>query len=150
MIILYNTFTYWLLTVTCLRVKTSYIPLMLYITPFWKSLTKLWFVERKRPRIIFMTSCYFLWIDFELELFWYNKQFMAWWFWRFIHYWKNIFPLGIALGEYGFPWQNKLIFVTPSLSCLKCVIYILVFHLITLKSIACSDVLSFFRFTCLQ
>lgn len=69
MIIQYNTFSYWLLAVTCLWVKTSYFPLMLYITPFWKSLIKLWFVERQRPRIIFMTSCYFLWIVLNLHYF---------------------------------------------------------------------------------
>ena len=49
------------------------------------------------------------WIEFELALFRYNKQFMVWWFGRYedLFIFEKTFNSGVVVGEYDFP-LNRL------------------------------------------
>ena len=91
---------------------TLYHPLVHHIQPLRNSLTfslqncRL-IVERELPRITYMTSKYIFFsfeIRYRLVVFWFNKQFMAWWFARY----EDIFILEKSNYSQELPSRNMI------------------------------------------
>ena len=115
---------------------TSYLLDVRYIPHFRKSLAflrKSYMVRKKTPKkknkyihdiiinnvVLWKESNMFIlfWIEFELALFRYNKQFMVWWFARYedLFIFEKTFNSDVVVGEYDFPLNRlsltKLAFV---------------------------------------